>query len=141
MARLSTAAARLSGRAPRAPLDAVRMARRKMFVKSAKAEREIGFTAAPAEEAFERAIRWFRDKPVLLIVGADRREFAAFDRIERTAAVADLRWQARTVLPSGPALLVAHGPGRENAAHAVLVVCAQQPVAAVISHRFCRRLE
>ena len=38
---VSTAAARLSGRAPRAPLDAVRMARRKMFVKSAKAEREI----------------------------------------------------------------------------------------------------
>ena len=58
---MSTAAARLSGRAPRAPLDAVRMARRKMFVKSAKAEREIGFTAAPEEKAFERAIRWFRD--------------------------------------------------------------------------------
>ena len=79
-------------------------------------------------------------QPVLLIVGADRREFAAFDRIERTAAVADLRWQARTVLPSGPALLVAHGPGRENAAHAVLVVCAQQPVAAVISTGFAGAL-
>ena len=57
----STAAARLTGRAPRAPLDGVRMARKKMFVKTAKAEREIGFSAAPAERALERSVRWFRD--------------------------------------------------------------------------------
>ncbi len=58
---VSTAAARLTGRPPRAPLDAVRIARKKMFVDSAKAEREIGFSAGPVEEALERAIRWFQN--------------------------------------------------------------------------------
>ena len=58
---VSTAAARLTGRPPRAPLDAVRMARKKMFVESAKAEREIGFAGGPLEAALERAIRWFQN--------------------------------------------------------------------------------
>ena len=58
---VSTAAARLTGRPPRAPLDAVRMARKKMFIRSAKAEREIGFSPGRVEEALERAIRWFRN--------------------------------------------------------------------------------
>ncbi len=58
---VSTAAATLTGRPPRAPLDAVRMARKKMFVQSAKAEREIDFSAAPVEEALERAVQWFRN--------------------------------------------------------------------------------
>ena len=58
---VSTAAARLTGLPPRVPLDAVRMAREKMFVDSTKAEHEIGFSAGPVEEAFERAIRWFRN--------------------------------------------------------------------------------
>ena len=44
---VSTAAATLTGHPPRAPLDAVRMARKEMFVQSAKAEREIDFSAAP----------------------------------------------------------------------------------------------
>ena len=58
---VSTAAAELTGRPPRAPLDAVRMAREKMFVQSTKAEREIGFSAGPVEEALERAFRWFQN--------------------------------------------------------------------------------
>ena len=58
---VSTAAATLTGRAPRAPLDAVRMARKKMFVRSAKAEREIGFAAGPVREALDRAVEWFRN--------------------------------------------------------------------------------
>lgn len=45
---------------PRAPLDAVRMARKKMFVQSGKAQRELGFKARPVEDALERAIEWFR---------------------------------------------------------------------------------
>ena len=52
--------ARLSSYQPRAPLDAVRMARRKMFVSTEKAERELGFRAGPVEAALERAIEWFR---------------------------------------------------------------------------------
>ena len=57
----STMTAKFTGRAPLAPLDAVRMARKRMFVKSEKAEREIGFVAGPVEQAFERAVQWFRN--------------------------------------------------------------------------------
>ena len=52
--------ARRTGRPPRAPLDAVKMARYKMFVSSAKAERELGYRPGSAEEALERAVRWFK---------------------------------------------------------------------------------
>lgn len=56
----STAWARVSGREPRAPLDAVRMARKKMWVTQEKAVRELGYTAGPASEALGRAVGWFR---------------------------------------------------------------------------------
>ena len=79
-------------------------------------------------------------QPVLLVVGADRREFAAFEGLERVGTNGGLRWQARTTLGAGPALLVAPGPGRENAALAVRRVCAEQPVAAVISTGFAGAL-
>jgi len=54
--------ARRTGRPPRAPLDAVKMARYKMFVSSAKAERELGYRPGSAEEALERAVRWFQNQ-------------------------------------------------------------------------------
>ncbi|HXM43300.1 MAG TPA: hopanoid-associated sugar epimerase [Bryobacteraceae bacterium] len=57
----TTAWARVTGKPPRAPLDAVRMARKKMFVSHAKAARELGFRPAPAEGALRRAVEWFRD--------------------------------------------------------------------------------
>lgn len=57
---LSTGWARLSGRPPRAPLDGVRMARKKMFVSSAKAACELGYSPGPVEEALRRAVEWFR---------------------------------------------------------------------------------
>jgi dihydroflavonol-4-reductase len=57
---VTTAWARISGKPPRAPLDAVRMARKKMFVSHAKAERELGFAPGPAEGALRRAVEWFR---------------------------------------------------------------------------------
>lgn len=53
---------RRTGRPPRAPLDAVKMARYKMFVTSAKAERELGYRPGSAEEALERAVRWFQNQ-------------------------------------------------------------------------------
>lgn len=55
----STAAAHLTGKEPRAPLEGVRMARKKMWVSCDKAKRDLGFTAAPVEQALDRAIRWF----------------------------------------------------------------------------------
>lgn len=57
---LSTAWANLSGRAPRAPLDAVRLAAKKMWVRSDKARRELGYDPSDPEEALRRAVAWFQ---------------------------------------------------------------------------------
>lgn len=57
---VSTAWANLSGREPRAPLDAVRMARKKMWVNHDKAARELGYVPAPARGALARAVEWFQ---------------------------------------------------------------------------------
>jgi len=59
-AAASTARAHFTGREPLASLDAVRMSRKKMFVSTAKAERELGYRPGPVEAALERAIEWFR---------------------------------------------------------------------------------
>ena len=48
------------GREPRATIDAVRMGRKKMFVTSAKAERELGWKTVPVDDALRRATDWFR---------------------------------------------------------------------------------
>ncbi|MGA2738872.1 MAG: hopanoid-associated sugar epimerase [Bryobacteraceae bacterium] len=58
---VTTAWARVTGKPPRAPLDAVRMARKKMFVSHAKAAGELGFRPGPAEGALRRAVAWYRD--------------------------------------------------------------------------------
>ncbi len=41
------------------PLDAVRMARKKMWVSCAKAQRELGFSPSGADLALGNAVRWF----------------------------------------------------------------------------------
>ncbi|MBV8051996.1 MAG: NAD-dependent epimerase/dehydratase family protein [Acidobacteriaceae bacterium] len=51
---------RMLGREPRATIDAVRMGRKKMFVNSAKAERELGWKPVPVDNALRRAVDWFR---------------------------------------------------------------------------------
>jgi dihydroflavonol-4-reductase len=48
------------GREPRATIDAVRMGRKKMFVSSIKAERELGWQTVPVDNALRRAVDWFR---------------------------------------------------------------------------------
>ncbi len=50
------------GREPRATIDAVRMGRKKMFVTSAKAERELGWKSVPVDDALRRATDWFHSK-------------------------------------------------------------------------------
>ena len=57
----STAWGRVSGREPRVPLDAVRMARKKMWVSNHKAITELGFRPGPAGDALGRAVAWFQD--------------------------------------------------------------------------------
>ena len=47
-------------REPRATIDAVRMGRKKMFVSSAKAERELDWTIVPVDGALRRAAEWFQ---------------------------------------------------------------------------------
>ena len=58
---VSTGLANLTGAEPRAPIDAVRMSRKKMFVSSEKATRELGYQAAPVGDALMRAVKWFRE--------------------------------------------------------------------------------
>jgi dihydroflavonol-4-reductase len=52
--------ARLTGRPTRVTLDSVRMARKRMYFSSAKAERELGYSHRPASLAFADALEWFR---------------------------------------------------------------------------------
>jgi dihydroflavonol-4-reductase len=56
----TTAWANLTGHEPVAPLEGVKMARKKMFVTHAKAQRELGFSPRPADQALQRAVDWFR---------------------------------------------------------------------------------
>ncbi len=57
---VTTGWARVTGRPPRAPLDAVRMAKKKMFVSTDKARRELGFAPGPVDAALGRAVEWFQ---------------------------------------------------------------------------------
>jgi dihydroflavonol-4-reductase len=56
---VSTTVAKVTGQPPRVPLDAVRMARKKMWVSHRKANRDLGFTPGPAEGALRHAVEWF----------------------------------------------------------------------------------
>ena len=58
---LSTGFASITGKEPRAPLEGVRMARKRMFVTHAKAARELGFQPGPVDVALERAVAWFKE--------------------------------------------------------------------------------
>ena len=55
-----TVTGRILGKEPRATIDAVRMGRKKMFITSAKAERELGWKPVPVDGALRRSVDWFR---------------------------------------------------------------------------------
>jgi len=57
---VTTTWANLTGHAPIAPLEGVKMARKKMFVTADKARRELQFTPQPVNRALESAVDWFR---------------------------------------------------------------------------------
>lgn len=59
-ALVSTGWAYVSGTVPRAPLEGVKMARKKMWVTHAKAAAELGYAPAAARVGLERAAEWFR---------------------------------------------------------------------------------
>lgn len=50
----------LTGRPPAVPMDAVRMARKRMFFDGGKAVRQLGMPQSPVEDALARAVRWFQ---------------------------------------------------------------------------------
>ncbi|MCU1234292.1 MAG: NAD-dependent epimerase/dehydratase, partial [Candidatus Solibacter sp.] len=56
----STAWAGVTGKPPRVPIEAVRMAKKKMWVSHEKAKRELGFAPGPADQALRHAVEWFR---------------------------------------------------------------------------------
>ena len=57
---VTTALAHVTGIPPRAPMEAVRMAKKKMWVSHAKAAHELGYAPGPAREALVDAIGWFQ---------------------------------------------------------------------------------
>lgn len=50
---------------PFVTVDGVKLARKRMFFSSAKATRELGYAARPADEALRDAIAWFRTNGIL----------------------------------------------------------------------------
>ncbi len=60
MALAAEGVARITRRDPFVTLDGLRMAKHKMYFTSAKAERELGYTSRPVEEALRDALQWFR---------------------------------------------------------------------------------
>jgi dihydroflavonol-4-reductase len=53
--------ARITGKEPLITSDGLRMAKKKMYFSSAKAQSELGYTARPAAAAIQDAITWFKE--------------------------------------------------------------------------------
>ena len=60
LAYAAEALARVTGKEPFITLDGLRMAKYRMYFSSAKAERELGYSARPYRDALADAIVWFR---------------------------------------------------------------------------------
>src|SRR5438094_4635366 len=60
IARGAAALARITGRAPFATVDGVRMSKKKMFFSSTRAVEELGYAPRPARHALTDAIAWFK---------------------------------------------------------------------------------
>ncbi|MCO6440163.1 MAG: NAD-dependent epimerase/dehydratase family protein [Nitrococcus mobilis] len=65
LAYATEAWARISGREPRINVDGVRMAKKRMYFSSTKAERVLGYSPRPAEAALEDAVLWFKEQGYL----------------------------------------------------------------------------
>ncbi|HSY08470.1 MAG TPA: hopanoid-associated sugar epimerase [Steroidobacteraceae bacterium] len=65
IAHVAEAFSKVSGRATRITVEAVRMSEKRMFFSSAKAINELGYRSRPSLEALEDAVRWFRARGLL----------------------------------------------------------------------------
>jgi dihydroflavonol-4-reductase len=54
-------ATHISGRPPRMPLTAIRMARKYMYFDNTKAVKQLGLTLTPVRQALKEAVEWFRE--------------------------------------------------------------------------------
>jgi dihydroflavonol-4-reductase len=61
LAAMFEAVAQITGKEPMLTVDALNMAKRKMFYSSTKAERELGYVARPYVEGIRDALVWFRE--------------------------------------------------------------------------------
>lgn len=61
-AAVDTGLARLLRTTPKVPLEAARMARKRMFFSPAKAVRDLGLPQSPVDDALGRAVAWFRER-------------------------------------------------------------------------------
>jgi dihydroflavonol-4-reductase len=61
LAYVTEAIALLTGKEPMLTRDGLKMSKNKMFFSSAKAERELGYSARPYAEGIRDAIAWFRE--------------------------------------------------------------------------------
>jgi len=61
-ARAAEFFARFTGKEPFATVDALRMAKYRMYFSSAKAQAELGYSARPYKEAIADALSWFQEK-------------------------------------------------------------------------------
>ena len=65
IAYVAEAIARITGRPGRITVESVRMARKRMFFSSDKAQRELGYAWRPPTEALRDAIAWLREQGAL----------------------------------------------------------------------------
>ena len=73
IAHVEAPIARLLRRAPRVPLDGVRMARKRMFFDGGKAVRELGLPQTPVAVAAAEALEWFEKNGYFARSGRDAR--------------------------------------------------------------------
>jgi hypothetical protein len=139
---VTTAWARVTGKPPRAPLDAVRMARKKMFVSHAKAARELGFRTRSRGRRAAPGGGMVSGQRILL-VAAEPREFDGLLRF--CSGVRKLAWPvywARSGECGGRRLwMVANGAGAAHAGRAAEAACAACRPEAIVSMGFCGALD
>ena len=68
--------ARLTGGVPKVPLDAVRMARKRMYFSPAKAIRELGLPQTDVRDAVRDAVEWFFQHGYVRLPGMKRKSAA-----------------------------------------------------------------
>lgn len=65
IARVAEAVAQFTKKEPFVTVDGLKMSQYRMFFTSAKAERELGYTARPYQKALRDALHWFRENGYL----------------------------------------------------------------------------